>query len=670
MKKIHLACIICASLGFSLTAQNLKFGKVSKDELQEKTYGKDSTAVAAVLYRSHTTHYIYSQEDGFHVMTDVHERIKIYNKEGFDYATESIRLFRNGGTREKMMKLKANTFNLVDGKVVKTKLKKSDVFSEEVTKNITVEKFTMPNVEEGSIVEYQYSIDSPFASSIDEIPLQYDVPIKKQDVEILIPEYYTFKPIVKGYLLLDPKHTVTTGKIVSTSNSSSSGIRRSTSALASSSFEYEIKKTAYTMDNVPALTEEPYVNNMDNYRSSVNYELQYVKFPGESLKDYTSNWPSVIKSIYASDNFGKQLTYQKYFKEDLNTILANATGNLEKVGGVFFHVQKHMNWNGFYGYFAENGVRKAYKERSGNVADINLMLVSMLKAAGIKANPVLISTRNNGIPLFPTREGFNYVIAMVRMDEGVIFLDATDKYTGPNLLPIRALNWYGRVVSDTGNSETVSVFPAKPSPMIHTMNIDLGADGEITGKYRASHLNYNAYRYRSNAGQIAEEDYLTRLENEKGGLEISNYSVKNKAHIGKPIIESYDFSMDAQADVIGDKIYFNPLFYNTLKENPFKLEERHYPIDFAFPWQERYTMNITIPDGYKVLSKPEPSNLGMGEKMGGFTYKILEDGNKLRVIVDVKVNLPSIPAQYYPQVRELYKKMVEKEAEKIVLVKG
>ena len=58
-------------------------------------------------------------------------------------------------------------------------------------------------------------------------------------------------------------------------------------------------------------------------------------------------------------------------------------------------------------------MRKAYKDKTGNVAEINLMLTAMLRYAGINANPVLVSTRSNGIALFPNRTAFNYVIAAV-----------------------------------------------------------------------------------------------------------------------------------------------------------------------------------------------------------------------------------------------------------------
>ncbi len=653
----------------SLTrAQEVKFGKVSKEELQELQYEKDSSAAAAVIYRKMITRYVYIKDEGFHVITDVHERVKIYDKNGFDYGTITVKLYRDNSTREKFGSLKAVTYNLKEGEIVKTKLKKSDTFSESLSKYYDQEKFTMPNLEEGSVIEYEYTIDSPFYSSIDEIALQYDIPIKQQQIQVLIPEYFTFKPVAKGYLLLDPKYSTVQDQIRITSSERTGGTISQTN-FSTDVVDYKIKKTSFDMTDVPALKEESYVNNINNYRSAIDYELQYVQFPRSELRDYTSSWEKVVKTIYSSPSFGRQLDFTNYYKDDLNSILTAATSDEEKIGGIFSYVQNRMNWNGYLGYSTDKGVKSAYKERTGNIADINLMLVSMLKNAGIKADPVLISTRNNGVPLFPTMEGFNYVIAMVELNGKAIFLDASNKYSGPNLLPTRTLNWFGRVIPENGASRSTSVFPSKPSPEVHTMNIRLNADGAIQGKCRTSHIGYNAYMFRNKYVKVSEDDYLEKLENENGGMEISNYKVVNKELLNKPIIESYDFSLENQANVVGDKIYFSPLFYNTTEENPFKLEKRNYPIDFTFPWQQRYTINISIPEGYKVTSKPEDVNLALQNNIGSFVYRIAQGEQQLNVIVELKMNLPIIPAQNYPEVKELYKKLVEKETEKVVLSK-
>ncbi len=104
---------------------------MSKEELQETINPTDSSAVAAYLYKYRRTFFEYQQGEGFRQVTEVHERIKIYNQEGFDYATKSILLYKSGSTIEKMIGLKAYTYNLNNGKVDDTKLQKDGIFKAE-----------------------------------------------------------------------------------------------------------------------------------------------------------------------------------------------------------------------------------------------------------------------------------------------------------------------------------------------------------------------------------------------------------------------------------------------------------------------------------------------------------------------------------------------------------
>ncbi|MBL4604507.1 MAG: hypothetical protein JKY02_02240, partial [Flavobacteriaceae bacterium] len=142
MKKMIVILLVFASTG--IFAQNYKFGKVSKEELEEKFYPLDSTANAAYLYKYRRTYYLYSPNDGYLLMTEIHVRVKIYNKEGFDKATNEIRYLKpDKGFKDKITSIKAYTYNLVDGKVVKDKLSSKDIFESKLSKSYSVKKLTM-----------------------------------------------------------------------------------------------------------------------------------------------------------------------------------------------------------------------------------------------------------------------------------------------------------------------------------------------------------------------------------------------------------------------------------------------------------------------------------------------------------------------------------------------
>ena len=65
---------------------------------------------------------------GFFIVTEVETKIKIYKKEGLDWANFSINAYENGSTREIVDFSKCITYNLEQGKIVKTKLKSDGEF--------------------------------------------------------------------------------------------------------------------------------------------------------------------------------------------------------------------------------------------------------------------------------------------------------------------------------------------------------------------------------------------------------------------------------------------------------------------------------------------------------------------------------------------------------------
>jgi len=669
MKNLRtIVCLLALTLTGKVLAQEVKFGKVSKEELMQETYDKDPSAEAAVLFRSKKIRFEYKEPDGFRLTTYVHERVKIYKQEGFDYATVVERLYRDNHDKETISGLKAFTYNWESGKIVKHKLTKEGQFETRLNDYYNEEKFTMPNIKEGSIIEYQYQIHSPFYWSIDEIALQYDIPIKYQEVSIKTPEYFVFKPTMKGYLPVRPQTGTEGGKITFT-NKQRTGQYTTTTTYRNSELNYIVNVSNYSMKDVPALKKEPFVNNMDNYRSAVVYELQYTKFPQSPIKSYSTTWEKVIETIYKDPNFGGQLAHKRYFKEELETLIGDRTDEVEKAAAIFQFVQHYMNWNGMLGYYTDKGVKKAFEERTGNIADINLMLTAMLNEAGLDANPVLISTRDHGVPLFPTRKGFNYVIASVVLNNSVVLLDATNKYTKPNVLPIRALNWNGKLIRKDGSSRTVAVMPNRVSKDNLNCSVALDQDGMITGKMRKTYTDFKAFQFRNNYNDVQEDSYLDNLESLNVGMEIGEYNVKNNKVVGKSIMENMDFTMEGQVSKVGDKMYITPLLNQAITENPFKLDQRDYPIDYAYPWEEKVVISLTLPEGYQIETLPESVKFGLPNKMASFIYKIVAKDNTIQVLADLKMNTAIIPAIDYPNLKELYKKIVEKEAEKVVLTK-
>ena len=649
------------------TAQEFKLGKVSIAELEEKSHPKDTSAVAAILYKKGISKIEYSESEGFVLITRVDTRIKIYKKEGTDWANQSVGYYiGSNDSKERVDFSDVNTYNLVNGKIEKTKLKSDGIFEEQVNKYRARKKITLPNVKQGSVLEYCYTVRTSNFAMIREWAFQTDIPVNYSEYVTYIPDYYTFNIRQKGFIF--PKVvTVKDSKSIIINSKERSGARVVSTTFSQDKIDYTEIQTTYIAQNLPAVIEESYVNNMDNYTSSLEQELSMIKYPNSNLQTFSTNWNSVVKTIYEYEDFGPQLNKTGYFEEDVKAIISGLTTSEDKILAILNYVKTRVKWDNYYGYSCDKGVRKAYQEKTGNVAEINLMLTAILRYAGITANPVLVSTRSNGIALFPNRTAFNYVIAAVETPNGNILLDATDKFSTPNILPFRALNWYGRLIRKDGTSEEVNLMPKKLSNDFVFLNYSIDSEGNITGKTRRQYTDYNAMITRENTSSLKEEEYLERLENENNKIEISEYSRTNEKDILLPITESYSFAGNNLCELIGGKIYVSPMLFFTKNKNPFTQEVREYPVDFGFPYSDKYNITIQIPEGFTVETLPAATMVAMEDNLGAFKFNIAAKENTLQLVISHQINEAIVSTEKYEMLKNYYKAMIAKETEKIVL---
>lgn len=662
---------IVLALAFSLftNAQNYKFKKVSKQELEQKEHAIEKDATAAVLYRKTFTSFNYSQDDGFVVETLVHERTKIYKQDGYKYATVAIPMYRNSNSsREEVLGLKAFSYNLKDGKVVESKLDGKNIFKEESGKTRNVIKFTMPDINDGTVIEYKYKFVSPFISSIDEFEFQEEIPVDKVEMLFLAPEYMVYNPYGKGTIPLG----MTTEK-----RDRSINYRYERSALAQANdvergnATLKFYENGYKVDlvNIPALKNEPFSTNQNNYKSGLQFELAFTKFPNAAVKDYATTWEDVAREIFKSSQFGEELDREKYFRKDIDALIQGITDPKEKLVTIFKYVKTKMNWNDYYGVYTDLGVREAYNEGVGNVADINLMLNSMLNYAGIESSPVLVSTKANGISFFPTRTGFNYVIAGAKIDEKMYLLDAVDKDGVINTLKPELLNWKGRMVKKDGSSRLVEVYPSMPAVHNSLTSFSFNEDGEIIGNSKNRFTAHYAKGYRAKYMEATEDEQLSELSSTYEDIDIIDHSFKDLKDVQKHLTLEYNFEVEDGMEEIGGKMYLSPLLHLATKTNYFEAEKRSAPIDFIHPWSDKYIVSLEIPEGYELESKPDNLAINLTNGMGSYRFNINQLGNKLTVSVQNTINSPVIPASFYEDLQAYFKMILDKEGEKVVLKK-
>lgn len=667
MKRTLLAFVILAVSSIDCFSQKLELGNVTLAELQEKVHPKDSSAVAAILFEKGNTFFEFRQGEGFSLITEVETKIKIYKKEGYEWANQEVAFYSPGSDPESVDFSKSITYNLVNGQIEKTKTKKENEFSEVKNKFWSSKKLAMPNVKEGSIIEYKYTIRSPYISRFPDWRFQKTIPVNHSRYVTDIPEYFFYNVYRKG-TLFPTEEKDRLNKSIRIDEKTLSTTRTGAYNHDVQNINYFVNRTIYKLDDIAAINEEAYVNNINNYIAALEHEHSGTQMPQQTFKSYSTTWEDVTKYIYENPDFGQQLNKSNYYEDDLKTLLQGLTTDEEKIATVFTYVQNRMSWDKYNSYLCDGGVKKAYDDKTGNAAEINLMLVSMLRFAKLDANPVLVSTRSNGVALFPSRTAYNFVIAAVNVNNALVLLDATSKIALPNVLPTRDLNWFGRVIRKDGTSDLVDLLPKNLSYETTNVLANMDASGAVSGKVRIQYSNHSALRYRDNFAGTSNDAVVEKIEEHYNGLEVSEYEVSNTA-LTEPVVEKYSLKSSNVSEIIGDKIYFSPMLYYTFKENPFKQETREYPVDFSFPFRDKYMVSVTIPDGYQVESLPKPISLSMNLKAGTFSYTVTNTANQIQVASVLDINTSIIAQEDYVSLKEFFKMVVDKQNEKIVLKK-
>ncbi len=669
MLRLYFFLLFLLTIG-SIHAQDFKFGKVSVAEVVEKVHPQYPEANAAVLFREHNTYYEINKHTGIMLVTKVHERIKIYNKEGVDWAEKVISTYHSDSDHEKVSSTKGITYNLENGKLIKDKLRNNGIFEEKVNEYNGKVTLNMPAVTEGSVIEYEYSLRSPFLTSIDDIPLQYTIPINHLEVKITIPEFFGFQKHFNTRSQLDFQINESRKKFTyNFTQSQRSGVRAVKTSFQNNKVEYLENIYEISETDIPPLKDEVYVDYLQNYAAFLTWELQYTKFPNSPIENFSQTWEGVAKTIF-DNGLEKEINRTGYFKNDLKKLLKGINNPEDKISKIYNFVREKVKWNKLAGYVSDNGAKVAYKEGAGNTGDINLMLVAMLKHAGINASPVLLSTQDNGVPLFPTRSGFNYVIAGIELPDDIILLDATDHNAFLNELPKRARNWQGRLIRQRGSSAWVDLMPKKQAVQSKSINIQFKDNMKVEGKSISNYSGLFAKSYRENFAGLNRDNYIQLLEEDKGNIVISGLDIKNKKSIGEDIRQTYEFELADVVENINDKIYFQPMVFEAIKENPFKAKKRHYPIFLDFPSVTNKRINIMIPEGYKVESLPENTIVEFKNGKGEFKFITTVNGNFLRVDSVLNLNEIVFSPLEYNNLKNFYEQMLNKHSEAIVLTKA
>jgi hypothetical protein len=648
MRKIFLPLLLMLSLvSLSQTNKTSKFKQTTLDELKMTVYDKDSAATAVVLYE-HANLYT-DVSHNYETRTDFYFRIKILDKAAFDLATISINLYK----KKRILDLKATTYNLTEiGTVNKTELTENKIYTEELSENWTSKNFTLPNIKVGSVIEYSYSIISPY-SGIDDWSFQSDIPKISSEFDAAVLGNYNYNIRVIGFLKLDKDKPSIKKNCIYVD-----GVGEGGCAIYS-----------YGMYDIPTFKEEDYMLSKKNYISRLAFNLKTYQSPKGVVEKYTTTWKEADKKL--KDIFlNHQTSKTSFFKKNIPTDILNIENDLERAKSIYSFINHHFTWNEKFWNTDDEKIKDAFNNKSGSAGEINLSLFNSLKAAKIDANLVILSTRNNGIPttLFPVIFDFNYVIVKTTINTTEYYLDATNKYLPFGQVPVRCLNGEARLIDYSGESNWGVLKPKIATSKQITAKLELNEDGDLKGMLMIRRLGYAALNQREKINLLSKDNYLEGFEADNPEVEVEDYRVNFKDEIDKPLQEIFKIKM-LLTDGLTNKIRINPFFFDRLKENPFKLKARKYPVDFGYARKNNFALSIKIPDSYKVTQLPKTIAISLPNDGGLFIVNSDQKENVISLFVRFHIKRQVYLAEEYDALKEFFKQIALAENSIIILEK-
>ncbi len=666
------ACFLLAVLlFFSIPTQaqpksKLKGSKITAADFDLSKAKFDTSANAVVIEDVGNTSFIGNTHGDFNMVFTRRTRVKILNKNGFDAATRTISLYGRNADQEKLLNLKASTYNLEGGLVTETKLNEKDVFTERVSKERIHQKFTLPALKEGSIFEVSYSISSAYYTLLRSWDFQGDYPCLYSEYEVVIPSFFNYMTASQG----DQTFIVNTAKSVSADYN----VHEDHGTGPSES--YLITSTAldrrWVKTEIPALKPESYTSTVDNHVSRVAFQLHYIQYSETAERhNFLSDWYIASEKLMKDDNFGIALEYDNHWmKEPLAELTAGAKTPLDKARMIFCNVRDHFSCTEHRALYAYSSLKDVYKKKSGNVAEVNLLLTAMLRNAGFESDPAILSTRENGFahPTYPMISEYDYVVCQLRLNGKTYNLDASCSHNGFGYLPTYCYNGEGRVINKE-KPYVLELFPDSLRESKMTNVFILNDDkGSLSGSLQTYLTEDESFSLRDELKETSQKEYFKKIQASYGAeFDLQSPGIDSLTIYEKPIKVHYDFVMNGWKN--NDVVYFNPMFGERLSKNPFASEKRLYDVEMPYVSNKMFILNMQIPEGFKVEEMPKSERVMYNENDGMFEYLIGISGDMLQMKVTLKFNKATIPVEEYGIIRDFFAHVVKKENEQIVFKK-
>ena len=610
MKKFRFGVLLFCFLSASLPSNAQKLENVSLKDFT--SFEHTSGASALILYRS--VEHVVRDNGSFDIVNT--QRIKIFDAdEAKDLIFYQIPLRKGSSGTDRIVKFQASTYNTIDDKIFESKITTKDLEEEKFPYG-SIMTFFLPQVRDGSVIEYSYTINTMEPNL--NVDVQLDYPQKQFEYTGVVPDAWNLVFMSKGDL-------------------------QNAEAKRTGKFRDETK---ISLKDIPAFSLEPLAMGQEGRRMAIMPTItgQFQKISEEEM------WNNLTDFLGSNTDFGKVLKRTKMIENILPTTILNETDPLTKAQKILAFTQQNFRFNGKEGIFAEEGIPNLLKTRLGNSAEINLLLTMLLRKAGLKAYPVLVPDISDEIvTTWPSIDNLQHVFSAVEYGGKYYFYDASNPILKVNELPENFFNRIGLMVDDKKPVFMRIDYPQKSTQSTY-VHAKISKDGQLTGAFKEENTNLLA---------TFADDYYFKNKYEF----FKDYVNKFPVGIDDPSVQktentfTYNFSFDEKYAKVGKKgeIEVKPLLF--LLEDYFNYSQqkgtRQSPVRFASAQDLKKVVRIEFPSNYRIHNLPKPFKVRTSDSEVSYQYELTSQANVLEAKVTMSINKQTYPKEFFSYLKEV-----------------
>jgi transglutaminase-like putative cysteine protease len=558
-------------------------------------------------------------------------RMQIFSPAGYRYATTKIPYHRG----EKIIGLEAHTIT-PDGRRVK--VPKNRIYNIDNGRWRAL-VFAFPEVTPGCIVEYRYELQSRDFYYLRPWVFQTDIPTEHSQLVVHLPPGFEYAAVINGY------------------NSVNSPIIDS--YYSAEHHNARVKTFGWVAEHLPALRPLPYMASLEDHRTRLDFQIVSYRTK-EADRRFIDSWPDLVDRVRSW--YEELLDLSPEVEQFAENLASETTGRRKFAESAYRFCRDSIGFvAGSRTVSAEDlqPICRVLRERRGSAVEKNLLLVALLRWAGLNADPVLISTLDH--LYFDVRDHrldqLNHVIVRWAMPDDMVFLDASDPAGWFGLLPPSAIVdqgiWIGR---DDGGIIDIPADDFEHSAQLQA-EFNLTPDGNATGRLTGRLTGFRAWEWAGRAAPGDIESYLrSTLMPAATGLRVLELRAPSRVEDGA-VEFALEIALQGAAMAGAGGLYFRSTGPFAHMDNPFVDPQRPFPVAFDFPYSDLVRITWRLPEGYTVAEIPR----GGGKHTNDLDYTcgIVADGRTITVERRLNVGRRHFPRSAYGELQDFFGGIVD-----------